>query len=127
MSAGQQAADAVTAMQIVDALRAYERHMVRLASGPLDMDVYQAASLEIDQIRAWCGTLPQASVPWIGLLISHADFVYLLWRDRDDATPERTVQQRLRDHRAAIRALVMRCEKLAARGRPDPGLRPAWA
>jgi hypothetical protein len=124
MSASQQGAEAVTAMQIVDALRAYERHMARLASGPLDMDVYQAASLEIDQIRAWCGTLPQTSVPWIGLLISHADFVYLLWREGEDA---RTVQERLRDHRVAIRALVVRCEKLAARGRPDPGLLPAWA
>ena len=125
MSATGQAAQRVTAMQIAATLRSYERHIGQLASGPLDMDVYQAASLEIDQLRAWCGTLPQVSVPWIGLLIAHADLVYLLWRDvGKDASAAPEMRDRLRVHRAATRALLLRCQRLA--NAPDKVALPAW-
>jgi hypothetical protein len=125
MSARQHAAQQVTAMQIVNALRSYERHIGQLSCGRMDMDVYQATSLEIDQIRAWCGTLPQTSVPWIALLISHADLVYFLWHStRPDGLPPDGVEQRLREHRALIDALAQRCEHVGDEA--DSPLRPAW-
>jgi hypothetical protein len=115
VSASQQSAQQATAMQIAVALRSYERHIRALVPSRLDVDLYQAASLEIDQLRAWCGTIPATSVPWIGLLISHAELMHALWthKQHPDGGDEE-IQQRLDEHIGRIQALARRCENLAA-------------
>lgn len=124
MSASQHAAQRATAMQIAGVLRSYERHIVRLVPSWLDVDLYQTASLEIDQVRAWCGTLPGVSVPWIGLLISHADLMLSLWNSagHPPGACDAEIRQRLDEHVACIHALADRCHQLAGQpaGKPQP-------
>lgn len=132
MSASQQAVQRVTAMKIAAALRSYERHIVRLVPSWLDVDLYQTASVEIDQVRAWCGTLPGVSVPWIALLISHADLMLSLWNSagHPPGACNDEIQQRLAEHVACIHALAHRCQQLAGVPlgdvQPPDGAHLAW-
>lgn len=104
-----------TALELEAALDIYERHVRRLARTWLDMDLYREVSAEIDAIRCACANLPELSVPWVALLVSHAELVHCLWLgdqpDRQVTAPE--MQQRLDEHVRCIRSLAERGRRLA--------------
>ena len=83
----------------------------------LDMDLYHRVSDEVEEIRGYAAALPQLSVPWVELLIAHAELVHSLWRLRfqhDDA--DRSMLQEVRQrHYGCILSLRARCLQLLVR------------
>lgn len=114
MSAVQREAAQASALRVVAALETYEQQVRRLAAEWLDIELYHSASAEIERIRAACAKLPQVSVAWVDLLISHAELVHCLWRSGQPqgASAAALVQQRLHEHLASIAALAERCRML---------------
>jgi hypothetical protein len=130
MSETERAAQHAMAIEVVVFLRTYERHILQLVATWFDMPLYQAVSSEIDEIRACCASLPETSVAWVGVLISHADLVHCLWRSSQahgkPAADE--IQSRLSEHLACIATLAHDCERLAATPQAEPHTEPqrAW-
>jgi hypothetical protein len=121
MSASHLPALRVTALQAAACLARYERHVRRLATTWLDMDLYLTVSREVDEIRLICGALPQVAVPWTALLISHADLVHALWRtgQREGVPAPGDAGLRLEEHLACIDSLARRCLQVANGLAPD--------
>jgi hypothetical protein len=117
MTASECQPEQPTALEVEAALDRYERHVRELVQTWLDMDLYREVSVEIDAIRACCAAVPELSVPWVALLISHADLVHCLWRSGQPGqrVAQRELQQRLDDHVRCIRALAERSHQLGDR------------
>ena len=117
MSASECQVMQATALEVVTSLSAYERHVRQLVSTWLDMDLYQLVSDEIDTIRHACAALPELSVPWVALLVSHAELVHCLWRSGQPSQrpTQRELHERLDDHLLCIAALAERSKRIAAR------------
>jgi len=114
MSASEAAVIRASALYAAAALASYERHVRCLAATWLDMDLYHKVSAEIDAIGQVCARLPGAQVPWVALLVSHAELVHALWRT--SATPSLDSQDSthaLQEHLHCIDALARRCMRLA--------------
>jgi hypothetical protein len=111
MSASHFPVIGASAREAVRALARYERHVRRLAATWLDMDLYQTVSQEIDDIKGFCGLVPELALPWASLLVSHADLVHALWRSGQaggaEASPE--VAAKLAEHIGWIDSLARRC------------------
>jgi hypothetical protein len=115
MSASECQALQSTALEVAAALDAYERHVRQLVSSWLDMDLYHAVSGEIDAVRSLCAALPELSLPWVSLLVSHAELVHCLWRSTQPAARPVSgeLQARLEEHLQCITVLAERSRQLA--------------
>lgn len=117
MSASECQVMEATAVEVVASLDAYERHVRQLVFTWLDMDLYGTVSAEIDTIRLCCAAMPELSVPWVALLVSHAELVHCLWRSGQPgqhlATGE--LQRHLQEHLQCIATLAERSRRLRAR------------
>ena len=110
---GAQALQA-TARHLMMALESYEPHVRDLVAGWLDMDLYLTVSAEIDDLKLCCSTLPELSVPWVSLLISHAELVHCLWRNSQPAPPRPSeVERRLNEHLESVHWLRARARRIA--------------
>lgn len=116
MSASDGAVSSATALRVAASLARYERHVRRLVASWLDMDLYLHVSQEIDEIRQDCMLVPQLSLPWTALLISHADLVHALWRSGEAPrpAPDEEVTLQLQQHLASVDRLARVCLRLAA-------------
>lgn len=121
MSASQRAAQHRIAIEVAASLRGYERDIRLLVVTWLDMGLYEEVSVQVDEIRACCALLPEAAVPWIGLLVSHADLVHCLWRSSQaqDRPADAEIQLRLSEHLGCIESLACRCRRIAADSEPQ--------
>ena len=99
------------ALRAAVALERYELHVRRLAATWLDMELYRTVSAEIDEIKGHCACLPQFSVAWVSLLISHSELIHCLWRSTQagNVVPWQERQRHLLDHIACIRVLADHC------------------
>ena len=112
--------DAIT-LQLAAALEDYEQHVSAMVDAWLDMDLYRHVSDEIEEIRMLSAALPQLSVHWVELLITHAELVHSLWRLRfqeDEGDRARLGEVRAR-HADCIASLRARCLRLLARSEND--------
>jgi hypothetical protein len=109
------AVDAIV-LQLASALDGYERDVERMVETWLDMELYSQVSDEIEQIRVFAAALPQLSVPWVELLIAHAELVHSLWRLRfREQEIDRAMLEEVRTRHAACVALLRaRCLRLLA-------------
>ena len=96
-----------TAQEVEASLAAYATHVRELVFTWLDMELYHTVSAEIDEIRAACAGRPELSVPWVALLVSHAELVHCLWRrgQPGERPGSGEVQQLLREHLQCIARL----------------------
>lgn len=110
------------AFQLAAALERYEQDVGALTRSWLDMDLYREVSEQVDQIRLYSASLPQLSVPWVELLIAHAELIHQMWRAQNArAVPgEDTFAQTHERHARAVRTLHQGCLCLLARP-GDPG------
>lgn len=99
-------------------LGTYEAHVRQLVFTWLDMDLYHTVSAEIDAIRSLCADLPELSVPWVALLVSHAELVHCLWRRGQPGQRPGSgeLQQRMQEHLQCIAALEERSRGIADAG-----------
>jgi hypothetical protein len=121
MSASHFPAVRATALHAATVLARYERHVRKLASTWLDMELYRTVSEEIDEIQRDCALLPDVAAPWAALLVSHADLVHALWRSTQPAAPAgpaADVRPHLAHHLACIDALARRCLRAMERSGP---------
>lgn len=122
MSAFPASALDTVAMQLAVALDQYEDDVAAMADTWLDLDRYRQVSVEIEEIRALCSTLPQLSAPWAELLIAHAELIHGLWRLQfEHAAPAATGLAALRErHSASLAALRRRCDAAPVRRQQQP-------
>jgi hypothetical protein len=97
------------AFQLAALLERYEEHVEELTSTWLDMELYVKVGKEVDEMRLHCATLPQLSVPWVHLLISHTELVHCLWKTSPDGQPSAKLADCRGKHAIAIRALREKC------------------
>lgn len=105
------------AFQMAAALEHYEQDVVRMMDASLDMDVYREVSRQIEYIRMYSAALPQLSVPWVELLIAHAELVHHMWRAQN-ARPAPTADEVAavwQRHAEAVRHLHDGCLRMLAR------------
>jgi hypothetical protein len=117
MSAGDAAATRASALSAAAALASYERHVRRLATTWLDMELYRTVSAEIDAIGRACAQLPSVRVPWVALLVSHAELVHALWRSDGQSADLGGCAEALHEHLQCIDALARRCLRVAGLSR----------
>src|SRR5215204_4358988 len=135
MSAFEAPALDAIAMQLVAALDEYELDTATMISAWPDLDHYAAVSEKVETIRMYCAALPEVSVPWVELLITHAELIHHLWRVqyalvKVDRAGDHLAAVRER-HAAAIVALRNRCLHTVGRAQrqfralPSSGPAPA--
>lgn len=117
MAASDASALDAIAFQLAAALERYEQDVGTMVDTWLDMDLYQQVSNEIEDIRRLSVALPELSVPWVELLIAHAELVHSLWRLRfKDGDADRTRVRELREwHTGCVNSLRTRCVRLLSR------------
>ena len=96
--------------------------MNRLAETWLDMELYRTVSEEVEEIRLLAASASTLSVPWVELLISHAELIHCLWRNKFAAGDPRLGELRVR-HAKAVATLRRQCLRLLLRssdGREGP-------
>jgi hypothetical protein len=103
------------ARQLAAALERYEEQSAEMVRTWLDMELYAEVSRQVDEMRLYCGSLPQLSVPWVGFLISHSELVFSLWRSGTRPSSNRPeLQACVGKHTAALRHLRQSCARLSA-------------
>ena len=105
--------DAVT-FQLAASLETYGMDMDRLVDTWLDMELYCQVSEEVEEIRLLSASATTLSVPWVELLISHAELIHCLWRNKFDSADLRLGELRAR-HAEAVMALRRQCLRLLSR------------
>lgn len=117
MSASHASALDAIAFQLAAALDEYDEDVGRMVDTWLDMELYHRVSAEIEEIRGFSAALPQLSVPWVELLIAHAELVHSLWRLRfQEVGAHRERLDEVREHHSAcVASLRSRCLRLMAR------------
>jgi hypothetical protein len=125
MSASEAPALDAIAFRLAAALEEYERDVARMVDTWLDMDLYRDVSEQVEEIRMFTAALPQLSVPWVELLIAHAELVHSLWRLRfQDVETDRERFGEVREHHTAcIHSLRSRCVRLLSSPPPASLLR----
>ncbi|MCC2675562.1 MAG: hypothetical protein K0R58_2509 [Ramlibacter sp.] len=101
------------ALQLIAALECYEDDVTVLCRDWLDMEQYQSVSQQVDDLRMVASGLPQLSVLWVTVLISHAELIHALWKGRrlqDGDTA--SIEQLLREHVEAVRSLHSAASRL---------------
>ena len=94
------------ALQLIEALEAYEADVKLLCGSWLDMEHYQSVSQQVDELRLYAAALPRVSVQWVAVLVSHAELIHSLWKARkSEAEDAASVAHLLSDHIAAIHLL----------------------
>jgi hypothetical protein len=111
MSVSQAPALSAIAFQLAAALDAYEQDVELLVHGPLDLEMYQRVSRQMDQMRQYAAALPTVSVAWVEVLIRHFELTQGLWSIQagKDAADLPRLQSRLQD---AVRRLSNHCTQL---------------
>jgi hypothetical protein len=84
-----------TVGHLIDVIERYETLVRRLVAGRGDAELYARLGQELDEIRRCCARLPELSVPWVMLLIAHAELIHCAWQGaRNDATGTRGQRKR---------------------------------
>lgn len=104
-----------TAFHIAATLEEYEERVSHLVAHRREMEPYADVVKEFGRLRSYCASLPQLSVPWVDLLISHSQLLDCLWHMRDQDRDASKLQQRLHRHAASVAVLATRCRTLIAR------------
>jgi hypothetical protein len=103
------AAEAV-AFQLAAALELYEEGVGQLmAAASFDCALYSRVSRAVDEMRLYCASLPSLSVPWVHLLITHAELMHCFFegaRDGQVSTETGSCRER---HLHALGALRQKC------------------
>jgi hypothetical protein len=109
LSAPQFRAIDAAAFQLAALLERYEEHVEQLVLSWLDMDLYAQVGREVDEMRLHCASLPQLSVPWVHLLISHTELIHCLWKCSPAGEPSPLLVECRGKHATAIRDLREKC------------------
>jgi hypothetical protein len=109
MSAPQDRAQDAVAFELAAALESYEEEVQRLVGTWLDMELYASVSSRVDRMKMLSASLPQLAVPWVHLLISHAELIHCLWKCGEQSRSSRDVEQCRERHVLAITAMREKC------------------
>jgi hypothetical protein len=106
MSASPAPALDAIALSLVTAIGQYERDVAALLARWPDMLSYTMVSSGMDTLRDYSNALPQATVPFVMLLIAHAELIQFLWCPGDDPAEGDEVRA---THNAAVEDLRRHC------------------
>ena len=114
MSASEGRALDAIAFQLLAALEEYDQDTARMIVAWPDLELYRSVSEQIEKIRLYSSSMPEATVQSLELLIAHAELVHLLWRTEyggEKKSPEAVIV--VRDHHAdCVTALRNRCVRV---------------
>lgn len=109
MSAHQRTAIDATALRLAALLEQYERDVEELTSTPADTALCVRFRRGVDDIRRLCAACPVLSVPWLHVLISHAELVHCLWPGSSAAADTGVAERCKAHHLVAVRAFRQQC------------------
>lgn len=109
MSAREFPAIDATAFQLAALLEQYEQDVEQLTSTWLDAALYERVCRELGDMRLLCAGLPLLSVPWVNLLISHAELMHCLWRGAPGGGASSPAERCKERHLVAIHTLREKC------------------
>lgn len=115
MSASQRRAIDAIAFEMTAAIENYEHGIDQLVVTWPNMDLYHSVSRQVDHMRMLSTALPQVAVPWVSLLISHAELVHCLWKCGEAFAPSADFETCRARHARAILMLRERCTWLFTR------------
>jgi len=99
------------ALQLLAALDAYDRNLMPLARG-YDPEHYALLSRQFDELRLYAATLPELSVPWVGVLVSRTELTFNLFKAQKDEDARKRVAAFIERHRLAVEELRGSCSRL---------------
>lgn len=114
MSASEGRALDAIAFQLLAALEEYDQDTARMIAAWPELELYRSVSDQVEKIRLYCSSMPEAAVQSLELLIAHAELVHLLWRAEygGDRKSLEAIDG-VRDHHAdCVAALRNRCMRV---------------
>jgi hypothetical protein len=115
MSASHAPALDAIAFQLAAALEEYEHAADAMVNEWPDQDRYRTVSSQIETIRMYTSALPELRVPWVELLISHAELVHMLWKGHYGGGFPEPLEAVCERHSYAMASLRSRCMRLLER------------
>jgi hypothetical protein len=109
MSARELPSTDATAFRLAAMLEQYEQDVEELTSTWLDTVLYARISADLREMRLLCAGCPALSVPWVHLLIAHAELMHCMWAARPDGGEQPTAERCKAAHLLATRALRQQC------------------
>ena len=106
-------------VELLSELEGYESHIRRLVQewhAERDVVLYGEAGKAMERMRLLAVAVPQLSVPWAMVVISHAELMHNLWRVLRGATLEPALETE--DHIAAVTTLATHCRRLLVQDGP---------
>lgn len=103
--------------QLLAELEAYESHIERLGRDwetRREVVLFGAAGKAMDRMRLLAVAIPELSVQWVMVMISHTELMHNLWRMTKGAPLD--VATEVEDHLASVAAMVAKCRKLLVDG-----------
>jgi hypothetical protein len=105
--------------QLLAELEGYELQVHRLArewESTQELVLFGETGRAMDRMRALAGALPQLSVQWVMIMISHTELMHNLWRvsrgEKIDIPAE------IKGHLEAVDAMAAKCRRLLTQGGP---------
>jgi len=102
------AVDAI-AFRLAALLEQYEQDVEELTATWWDAKVYERVNQGLSEMRLLCASLPLMSVPWVHVLISHAELVNCLWKRAKNPKEPRSSEDCKAEHLLAVGALRQKC------------------
>jgi hypothetical protein len=109
MSAREFPAVDATAFRLAALLEQYEQDVEELTATWWNAEVYERVNQGLSEMRLLCAGLPQMSVAWVHVLISHAELVNCLWRSATKPQDCRSPEDCKAEHLLAVGALRQKC------------------
>lgn len=75
-----QAAETAQALQLISEVERYQEWVEAFVSAPHDHAVYDRLSRAMEALRLSCIGVLELSIPYLGLLVAHAELVRARWR-----------------------------------------------
>jgi hypothetical protein len=97
------------------AVERYRRHVRRLCTHWMDLELYHLVSHELEEVRRSCQQVPVLSGPWVAVLIAHAELMHALWQASGTpaASGQPTRERLLARVEQSLAGLEAACIKLA--------------
>lgn len=103
--------------QLLAELESYESHIQRLGQEwetRREVVLFDEPGKTMDRMRTLAVSLPQLSVQWVMVMISHTELMHNLWRMTRGEPLD--VDAQVEDHLACVAAMAAKCRRLLVQG-----------
>lgn len=105
--------------QLLAELEGYESHIERLGQewqARREVVLFDEPGRTMDRMRTLAVSVPQLSVQWVMVMISHTELMHNLWRMTKGEPLD--VATQVEDHLDCVAAMATKCRRLLVQGGP---------